>query len=87
MLFTLNLSSHLIVKTNNLDQMNDDQVENRDYKNFNTDAFKRDIDEIDWSLATGSVDVNLDFELFLMRGLHCQIYSAFSLTSSLPTQK
>ena len=30
-------------------------------KNFNTDAFKRDIDEIDWSLAIGNTDVNLDF--------------------------
>ena len=36
-----------------------------DYNNFNTDAFKRDIDEIDWSLATGNTDVNLISEIFL----------------------
>ena len=30
-------------------------------KNFNADAFKRDIDEIDWSLAIGNTGVNLDF--------------------------
>ena len=28
-------------------------------------AFKRDIDEINWSLATGNTDVNLSFEIFL----------------------
>ena len=30
-----------------------------------THAFKKDIDEIDWSLATGNTDVNLSFEIFL----------------------
>ena len=44
---------------------NDDQIGHRDYKNFNTDAFKRDIDEIDCSLATRNTDVNLGFEIFL----------------------
>ena len=43
----------------------DDQIENKDYNNFNTDAFKRDTDEIGWSLATGNTDVNLSFEIFL----------------------
>ena len=42
---------------NNIDR-NDDQIEFRDYKKFNTYAFKRDIDEIDWSLVTGNTDVN-----------------------------
>ena len=49
----------------NIIDRNDDQIELRDYKNFNTDAFKRDIDEIGWSLATGNTDVNLSFEIFL----------------------
>ena len=34
-------------------------------KTFNTDVFKRGIGEIDWSLATGNKDVNLNFEMFL----------------------
>ena len=49
----------------NIIDRNDDQIEHRDYNNFNTDAFKRDIDEIDWPLATGNTDVNLSFEIFL----------------------
>ena len=44
---------------------NDHQIEHRDYKNLNTDAFKRDIDQIDWSLATANTDVNFSFEMFL----------------------
>ena len=50
----------------NIIDRNDDQIQHRDYKNFNTDVFKRDIGEIDWSLATGNKDVNLNFEMFLM---------------------
>ena len=49
----------------NIIDRNDDQIEHKDYNNFNTDAFKKDIDEIDWSLATGNTDVNLSFEIFL----------------------
>ena len=36
----------------------DDKIEHRDYKNFNIDTSKRDIDEIDWSLVTGNTDIN-----------------------------
>ena len=46
-------------------ERNDDQIEYRDYKNFNTEAFKRDIDEIKWSLATGNTGVYFGFETFL----------------------
>ena len=49
----------------NIIDRNDDQIELRDYKNFNTDAFKRDIDEIDWPFAIGNTNVNLSFEIFL----------------------
>ena len=49
----------------NIIYRNSDQIEHRDYRNFNTDSFKRDIDEIDWSLATGNTDFNLSFEVFL----------------------
>ena len=28
-------------------------------------SFRRDIDETEWSLATGNADVNLSFEIFL----------------------
>ena len=36
----------------------------KNYKNFNTDAFKRDTGEKDWSLACYT-DVNLGFEISL----------------------
>ena len=49
----------------NITDRNDDQIQHRDHKNFNTDVFKRDKGEIDWSLATGNKDVNLNFEMFL----------------------
>ena len=49
----------------NIIERNDDQTEFRDYKNFNTYTFEREIDEIDWSLATGNTDINLSFEIFL----------------------
>ena len=49
----------------NIIDRNDDQIQHRDHKNFNTDVFKRDKGEIDWSLATGNKDVNLNFEMFL----------------------
>ena len=49
----------------NIIDRNDGQIENRDYNNFNKDSFKRDIDEKDWSLATGNTNVNLNFEIFL----------------------
>ena len=68
---TTNISHHLpqfIIAENllqNIIDRNDDQTELKDYKNFNTDAFKRDSDEINWSLATGNADVNLGFETFL----------------------
>ena len=48
----------------NIDR-NDDQIELRDYKNVNTDAFKKGIDEIDWPLAIGNTNVNLSFKIFL----------------------
>ena len=35
------------------------------FNNCNTDAFKRETDEIDWSLPTGTTDVKLSFEIFL----------------------
>ena len=41
------------------------QVTFRDYKNFNDNAFKNDLNEVDWSLATNNTDVNLGFEIFL----------------------
>ena len=68
---TTYISDHLpqfIIVKNLLEKIidrNDDQIEHRDYKNFYTDTFKRDIDEIDWSLAAGNTDVNLNFEIFL----------------------
>ena len=68
---TTYISDHLpqFITVENLQEnvidRNDDQIEHRDYNNFTTDAFKRDIDKIDWSLATGNIDVNLSFEIFL----------------------
>ena len=50
----------------NIVYRNDEQIEHRNYKNLNTDAFKRDIDEIDWSLATGNTDVSLEVFLRLI---------------------
>ena len=49
----------------NIIDRNDDQIEHRDYESFNSVAFKREIDEIAWSLATGNADVHLNFEIFL----------------------
>ena len=49
----------------NIIDRNDDQIEQRDYKNFNIDAFKKYIYEIDWSLAKGNTNVNLQFETYL----------------------
>ena len=49
----------------NIIDRNGDQIERRDYNNFNIYAFKRDIDEIHWSLAAGNTDINLSFEIFL----------------------
>ena len=37
----------------------------RDFKNFNMDAFERDLSAIDWSLATGNTDIDLIFKSFL----------------------
>ena len=61
------LSQFIIVENlpENIIDRNDDQIQHRDHKNFNTDVFKRDKSEIDWSLATGNKDVNLNFEMFL----------------------
>ena len=36
----------------------------RDFKNFNMDAFERDLSAIDWSLATENIDINLSFKTF-----------------------
>ena len=49
----------------NIIERNDEQTEFRDYKNLNTYTFEKEIDEIDWSLATGNADINLSFEIFL----------------------
>ena len=49
----------------NIIERNDGQTEFRDYKNLNTYTFEKEIDEIDWSLATGNADINLSFEIFL----------------------
>ena len=68
---TTYISDHLpqfIIVENLLENIidrNDDQIEHRDYNNFNTDVFKRDIDQTDWSSATGNADVHLIFEIFL----------------------
>ena len=68
---TTNISDHLpqfIIVENLLENIidrKDYQTEHTDYQNFNTDVFKRDIDQIDWFLATGNTDVNLNFEIFL----------------------
>ena len=37
----------------------------RDYKHFDMDSFKIDLQGIDWTFATHSNNVNLDFEAFL----------------------
>ena len=68
---TTNISDHLpqfIIVENLLENIidrKDYQTEHTDYQNFNTDVFKRDIDQIEWFLATGNTDVNLSFEIFL----------------------
>ena len=68
---TTYISDHLlkfIIVENLLENIidrNDDQIEHRDYESFNSVAFKREIDEIAWSLATGNTDVHLNFEIFL----------------------
>ena len=52
------------VKENNITK-NDNQTVFRDFKNFNTDAFEKDLSEIDWSLATENLDTDLSFKTFL----------------------
>ena len=37
----------------------------RDYKNFNEEAFKTELRELDWSFVTENNDINLGFETFL----------------------
>ena len=37
----------------------------RDYKTFEMDSFKIDLQGIDWTFATKNNDVNLGFETFL----------------------
>ena len=37
----------------------------RDYKNFDMESFKIDLQGIDWNFATQNNDVNLGFEAFL----------------------
>ena len=37
----------------------------RDYKNFDMESFKIDLQGIDWTFATQNNDVNLGFEAFL----------------------
>ena len=37
----------------------------RDYKNFNEEAFKTEVHELDWSFVTENNDINLGFETFL----------------------
>ena len=58
---TTSISGHLsqfIITENLLENTldrDDHQIEHGDYKNLNTDAFKRDIDLIDWSWFTGKI--------------------------------
>ena len=37
----------------------------RDYNNFNEEAFKTELCELDWSFVTENNDINLGFETFL----------------------
>ena len=37
----------------------------KDYKNFNEEAFKTELRELDWSFVTENNDINLGFETFL----------------------
>ena len=37
----------------------------RDYKNFNEEAFKKELLELDWSFVTENNDINLGFETTL----------------------
>ena len=37
----------------------------RDYENFNEEAFKTELRELDWSFVTENNDINLGFETFL----------------------
>ena len=37
----------------------------RDYKNFNKEAFKTELRELDWPFVTENNDINLGFETFL----------------------
>ena len=37
----------------------------RNYKNFNKEAFKTELRELDWSFVTENNDINLGFETFL----------------------
>ena len=36
----------------------------RDFRYFNTDSFKRDLQEINWNFATKDNDIDLEFETF-----------------------
>ena len=38
----------------------------QDYKNFNSESFRSDIKETNWSLATENNDVDVGFETFFM---------------------
>ena len=51
-------------KENNITK-NDNQTAFRDFKNFNMDAFERDLSAIEWSLATKNIDTNLSFKTSL----------------------
>ena len=51
-------------KENNITK-NDNQTVFRDFKNLNMDAFERDLNEIDWPLATEDIDTDLSFKTFL----------------------
>ena len=44
---------------------NEITINRRDFKNFNIDSFKKDIEVIEWSLATENTDTDLGFETFL----------------------
>ena len=37
----------------------------RDFRYFNIDLFKRDLQEINWNFATENNDIDLGFETFL----------------------
>ena len=37
-------------------------IQFRNYKYFSEDAFKTELDELDWSFVTENTDINLNFE-------------------------